>query len=552
MKSIQTKIIFLILLAMIISTAISGGIGILRVQEAIDVESVEIMNLLCGEKAQQLNNILGEIEQSTRILAEYTIDNLKEEQLFSDDMEGFHSYVSDLDALGVTVASETDGAVAVYVRFCPELTDSNEGFFRVKNKDTGEFDTFPLTDLTDLSQYDQNDIEVIGWYLIPIEAQKPVWIEPYDNHNTGVYMISYVMPIYKNQKLLGVVGMDIDFNSMMNECDSMKIYKTGTAFLTDHTFRIVHSKNFERGTLIGELSEELAEAKEEDITRTDALYEYTVNGVKKRVAFRKLDNGMCLAVTAPTSEIDNTKNRLIIEIAVTSCVIIVIFLLIAREMAKSIVKPLKELNKAAQELANGNLEISFACKAKDEIGMLSESLKETAHQLKIRIDYINNLAYMDKLTNIKNNTAYLRDIVKLNECIQQEECNFSVFIVDVNGLKEVNDTYGHDYGNRLIISTAQAIVRVFGYDTTYRIGGDEFAIIKYETKGRDCSLLVQEFETYLESPVNDMLISAAIGVATYEKAIDTDYESVFKRADGEMYKRKVQMKAAGKTSAVNR
>lgn len=548
MKSIQTKIILLILLAMAISSMISGGIGIFRIQEAIDVESVEIMNLLCGEKAQELNSILGKIEQSTKILSEYVVDNYKDEQVLAHDMEGFRSYVSELDALGMTVASETDGAVAVYVRFCPELTNSNEGFFRVKNTDTGDFDSFPLTDLTDLSKYDRDDVETIGWYLIPIEEGKPVWIEPYDNQNTGVYMISYVLPIYKEHKLLGIVGMDINFNNMMNECDNIKIYKTGGAFLTDHSFHIVHSKNFARGTQISSLSEDLAEAKETDISRTDALYEYTVNGVKKRVAFRELENGMYLAVTAPASEIDSTKNRLVVQIAIMSLLIIIIFLMIAREMAKSIVRPLKELNEAAKKIANGNLDVSFDCKSKDEVGMLSESLMETARQLKIRIEYINNLAFVDKLTNIKNNTAYLRDVIKLDECMQKEECSYSVFVVDVNGLKEINDTYGHDYGNRLIIGTAQAIVRVFGYENTYRIGGDEFAVIMYDTKGRNCSLLIQNFEGYLKNPINDMMISAAIGVATYNKEIDRTFESVFKRADGEMYKRKIQMKAEKKVS----
>ena len=310
----------------------------------------------------------------------------------------------------------------------------------------------------------------------------------------------------------------------------------------------MHSRNFARGTLISSLSEDLAEAKETDISRTDALYEYTVNGVKKRVAFRELENGMYLAVTAPASEIDSTKNRLVVQIAGMSLLIIIIFLMIARGMAKSIVRPLKELNEAAKKIANGNLDVSFDCKSKDEVGMLSESLMETARQLKIRIDYINNLAFVDKLTNVKNNTAYLRDVVKLNERMQKEECNYSVFVVDVNGLKEINDTYGHDYGNRLIIGTAQAIVRVFGYENSYRIGGDEFAVIMYDTQGRSCSLLIQNFEGYLINPINDMMISAAIGVATYHKETDSTFENVFKRADGEMYKRKIQMKAEKKVS----
>ena len=537
MKSIQKKIILLILLAMIFSSVLSGGIGILRTTEAIDIESVEIMNLLCGEKAQELNSILAKIEQSTKILGEYAVDH------YVEDPEAFRSYVNELDALGLTVVSETDGAVAVYIRFCPELTGTNEGIFQVQNAFTKNFESYPLTDLTDLSKYDQNDVETIGWYLIPINKAEPVWIEPYDNKIVGAYIISYVIPLYKEKKLLGVVGMDINFQSIMDECDNIRIYNTGGAFLTDHSFRIVHSKNFERGTQISSLSDALDKALTSDMTQKNVLYEYTVNDVRKKVAFRELQNGMYLAVTAPVSEIDQTKNRLTAQIVAISILIIFIFLFIAREMAKSIVKPLKELNEAAKEIANGNLDVSFDCESKDEVGMLADSLMETAHQLKLRIDYINNLAFVDKLTNIKNNTAYLRDIISIDERMQREDFGFYVFVIDVNGLKKINDTYGHDYGNRLIINTANIIVRVFGYENTYRIGGDEFVVIVYGSTDIDSKSLTQNFESYLQQPVDHMIISAAIGVACYDIFIDNTFESVFKRADADMYKKKMEMKS---------
>lgn len=548
MKSIQSKILMLIISAVMISSVISGGIGIFRIQQAIDDESVEIMNLLCSERAQEFNNILEKIEQSTRILAEYTSENFDLEQIEEHDMNGFHDYVSKLDALGRTVAAQTNGAVAVYVRFCPELTNSNEGFFQVKNKVSGTFDNVQISDLTDLSQYDKNDMEAIGWYLVPVEAGEPVWIGPYENKRIGIYMISYVIPVYNNHRLIGIVGMDIDFKNITNECDSIKIYDSGSAFLIDNTFHIVHSKSFAKGTLIDSVSESLANAEKSQLTSEDRLYDYTIRDVKKRVAFRKLQNGMYLAVTAPKKEIDSMKHKLIFQIAVISFFIMILFLLIAKRLAKTIVRPLIELNEVAKKIADGNLDVSFTCKTEDEVGTLAKSFMETAHQLKKKIDYINNLAFVDKLTNIKNNTAYLRDMIKTDENIKDEKSGFSVFVVDVNGLKEINDTYGHDYGNRLIIGTSKAIVRVFGYENTYRIGGDEFAVILNGAEESDCSQLMEEFEQYLQNPIDDIMISAAIGAATYDPKIDENYESVFKRADSQMYKKKVQMKSEKKNS----
>lgn len=547
MKSIQTKIILLVLLGIIVSGVIIGGAGIISFEKVIDNDTVEIINLTCSKKAQELNNVLGRIEQSVEILSVYAVDNLESREKMKNDTEYLEKYTRELGELGLTVANETDGAVTVYVRFNPEITSSTAGFFKVENIETGIFEDF---ETTDLAKYSPDDIEHVGWYYLPIQEGKPVWMQPYYNENIDVYMISYVIPIYKDEGLIGIVGMDIDFNFIAEKTDSIKIYDTGEAFLTDGNFKIVHSKSYEKDTLVSELDESLDIEENDNITSIDSLYEYTINGVKKKVAFRRLENDMCLAVTAPVSEIDSNKDNLIMQIIVMVCFIIIVFIIIALEIAKTIVRPLKELNIAAKEIADGNLDVSLACKSRDEVGTLSESLRETAKQLKIRIEYINNLAYVDKLTGIKNNTAYLHDVSLIKEEILEGQGDFSLFVIDINGLKVINDNYGHYYGNRLIITASKVIAEVFGYENAYRIGGDEFAVIMKNADSLKCSRLEKEFEITMEKEIGEIRLSAAIGSAIYNKSVDDSYESVFKRADGEMYKEKMEMKAKGETSTI--
>ena len=67
-----------------------------------------------------------------------------------------------------------------------------------------------------LGIYDENDMEHVGWYYIPVRAGKPVWTEPYDNANINEKMVSYVIPVYDNNVLVGVIGMDIDFTIFQN------------------------------------------------------------------------------------------------------------------------------------------------------------------------------------------------------------------------------------------------------------------------------------------------------------------------------------------------
>lgn len=450
------------------------------------------MNLTCREKTLELNDVLGRMEQSVEIMSVYATDNFESIERLLSDSAYEEQYIKNLSELGLTIANETDGAVAVWGRLSPECTTSKSGFFWVKDMETGRFED---CELTDLSKYEKDDIEHVGWYYIPMEAGKAVWTQPYYNKNIEVYMISYAIPVYKDNEFLGVVGMDIDFNYITEKVDSIEVYETGEAYLTNENFEIVHSKNHEKGTLVKELGESLEAGKNEDVINTDTVYSYTFAGIQKKAAFQTLKNGMCLAVTAPVSEINKTQRKIMGQIVFTEFWAVIIFVCIAWAIARTIVNPLKELDIAAKEIASGNLDVSPTCKSKDEVGTLAESLRETANQLKIRIDYINNLAYVDPLTGIMNNTAYLQEVSLINIDVQKRIGDFTVFVVDVNGLKAINDNYGHDYGNKLIMAATKILTGVFGYENVYRIGGDEFAAIMKNISSEVCGELKQEFES---------------------------------------------------------
>lgn len=545
MKSIQTKITILILVGMLACVVVIGSTGIISFGNEIDRDSATAMNLVCNEKAQELNNIFGKIEQSVRILSVYAVDNLESVDRLSEDAEYLEQYTQKLEELGLTAANKTDGAVAVYARFSPTVTSFAEGFFKVRNRLTDRFEDAPLTDL---AEYSSTDKEHVGWYYDPVRAGKAVWIQPYTNENIDIYMISYVIPIYKDTRLIGIVGMDIDFHYITSQVDSIHLYETGNAFLTDDEFRIIHSKNFKKGTSIDELSESIAEADAEELTGVDAIYEYVINGEEKRTVFQSLENGMYLAVTAPVSEIDSIKNDLIKRIVVRGFLICILFLFLAWGIARTIIRPLKELDDAARDIAAGHLDVSLNCKSKDEVGTLAESVMEMAAQLKRRIAYINGLAYIDKLTGVKNNTAYLHEISMIQIEMENGGKDFALFIIDVNGLKFINDTYGHDYGNKLIVDVSKALVEVFGHENCYRIGGDEFAVIIRNSNRFKCSERKQEFINRLGQNEDEISPSAAVGYSFHDKDTDECWETVFKRADQEMYKEKQEMKARKESS----
>lgn len=545
MRSIQTKIILLILLGIVVASLVIGGAGIINSQIAIDNDSVQIMNLLCGEKAQELNSTLGRIEQSVEILGEYSVANIESYDRLVNDTAYRSEYNTFIANFGMTAVEKTDGAIAVYLRFSPDKFSSCEGFFQVKNMDTGEFEPY---ELTDFSKYEPDDVEHLGWYYIPVNAGKAVWLAPYYNKNVDIYMISYVEPIYYQNEIIGVVGMDIDFEYISAFIDSITVYDTGYAFLTDSELNIVYHKD---GTELSvrDLSVELEGEDEVDITGADKLYDYNWNGNEKRLSLRPLNNGMCLAVTAPVHEIDSGKRWLINQIIFFVFGISVVFILVSAAIARSLVKPLRELNEAAKEIAGGNLDVKLTAKSKDEIGTLTESFRETADKLKEQMDYINSLAYTDSLTGVNNNTAYRRDVAKLRGNISDGSACFAVAVIDVNGLKQINDSYGHEYGNILISDTAAKAANVFGKENVYRIGGDEFAVLMRNATAEKCRELAEQFREELRTGGGAVLAAAAIGVSGF-RPTDGSYEEVFRRADEEMYRIKSEMKKNNECSRV--
>ena len=94
-----------------------------------------------------------------------------------------------------------------------------------------------------------------------------------------------------------------------------------------------------------------------------------------------------------------------------------------------------------------------------------------------RMDKLENRAYTDTLTGLRNRTAYYEYNAVLDRKVESGEADFSILMIDINYLKKVNDTYGHEQGNLYLQGAANLIRKVFGGEFLYRIGGDEFVLI---------------------------------------------------------------------------
>lgn len=167
--------------------------------------------------------------------------------------------------------------------------------------------------------------------------------------------------------------------------------------------------------------------------------------------------------------------------------------------------------------------------------------------LKENVTKLNVLAHQDSLTHVKNKTAYDKYLEILNAKITGETAQFAIVMIDLNQLKRINDTYGHERGNDYITGSCSIICDIYQHSPVFRIGGDEFVVIlerrDFEEREKLYKNLTDIFgnESLYEGKDPWLKFSAAAGMAVFNPDTDKTTDDVFKKADKIMYDNKMAM-----------
>lgn len=169
--------------------------------------------------------------------------------------------------------------------------------------------------------------------------------------------------------------------------------------------------------------------------------------------------------------------------------------------------------------------------------------KDREAERKLEIAIAKQRAYKDGLTNVRNKLAYLEYLADLEVMIEKGELKaYGIVVFDVNGLKTVNDTLGHEAGDEYIKSACRIICVQFDHSPVFRVGGDEFVAILKGSDYEKRDELVASFRKTIDENIKKGAVIVASGLAVYDPASDSNYNDVFKRADESMYEQKRALK----------
>ena len=126
--------------------------------------------------------------------------------------------------------------------------------------------------------------------------------------------------------------------------------------------------------------------------------------------------------------------------------------------------------------------------------------------------------------------------------LKEDKLPFSVIMGDSNGLKRLNDKFGHHMGDMLLKETANILRKICkgisSRNLVFRIGGDEFVVFCPNTDHKQCEEMVKEiFALENKSMVADLPISTSLGFATAD-SVDMDIDMLITEAEHRMYRQK--------------
>jgi diguanylate cyclase (GGDEF)-like protein len=256
----------------------------------------------------------------------------------------------------------------------------------------------------------------------------------------------------------------------------------------------------------------------------------------------------------------------VLVITLAGFAFIILFLLWSR---KNITKPIEALEQSAENFVDhsqGQRDVKALhfeapeIHTDNEVEALSEAVvKMTEYMREYVTDVVSaekkaanmqELANRDALTGIRNKTAYDHEMKRMEALLREGETKIGLAMVDLNYLKKLNDTYGHEKGNLAIQKLCRMVCVTFDHSPVFRIGGDEFVIILRGSNYDDYDQLNERLQNEMKAMQADETlqpwekVSASIGAAFYDPAQDDGLDSVFRRADHAMYENKLAMKAS--------
>jgi methyl-accepting chemotaxis protein len=275
------------------------------------------------------------------------------------------------------------------------------------------------------------------WYIEAVKHKgKIIWKEPYKDIATGKTVVTALRAVEQNGNVIGVVGIDIAIDQIFKVIKDIKFGETGYGFMIDNSGKMmVHPDQ----SLIGKSVTKEGYYQKMKEAGQKGLIEYTYKGDDKLLIFRTdKKTGWKLAGTVYKEEFEKKAQKILPPIAMTLIGIALLASLLSYIFVKKMVKPIKTLQNAMEEVEKGNLTVEIKNDRQDEIGQLSLSFQKMVVEMRRLIEHIHFSsrqvadASQTLMASVQENTAAANEVAITMQEISSGSSNQSE-LLDHNG-----------------------------------------------------------------------------------------------------------------------
>lgn len=246
-------------------------------------------------------------------------------------------------------------------------------------------------------------------------------------------------------------------------------------------------------------------------------------------------------INAQRTQINESEKGFLLVISATVGMGLLIALAGAAWLARSVLVPLREFEKGVAHFSNENLSYRLTLNNQDEIGRLALEFNAMAERLLAHRNKLEELSVRDGLTGLYNRRELEKRLHQEIQRAHRYRRSLSVLMLDIDHFKNVNDHYGHQAGDEVLITVADLIqLNVRPVDVVCRYGGEEVAIILPETDEAGARSVAERIRGTVEdsvttTPQGDTVhVTVSIGLAVFPRDGDTA-ASLIHTADQALY-----------------
>lgn len=397
------------------------------------------------------------------------------------------------------------------------------------------------------------------WYKLARETDRHTWTAVYiDFVSQGLVVTRARRVLAEDGSFAGVVATDVSLRALGEFIASLDVGQQGRAFIVEQNGMLIassstaslvhrHNGNAER-VGIAEVNDPVIQAAHAQVAplfssnievgRVYSVEAQMQDGRSLLIAAQRIVDAAGLdwiaVVAVPKAQIlAGSKEQLLIALSIGVLAVFAVFVIGLRIFGK-IGQDVAALSDAVGRLRQGELDVALHVTRTDEVGELARNFNAMQQEL-----------FTDRLTGVANRAA-LTKVLELST--QPGQPAFTLYFLDLNDFKPLNDRYGHDDGDRALIEVARRLKTCLRPDDLVaRLGGDEFVIVARhvatpEARETLVNKLVAAVELPLETLQNTeqgavVRLGSAFGSASWPDDA-SDPESLLKCADERMYDNK--------------